>query len=328
MLPVSQLGRLLERGEYKECLKEARALLADGEHGPESTARILAAICRSTLELTDYFAAAEAGFEAVAHATEAKTPDLLGGAFIDLGTALSRIRRYDEALTYFQRYLDGLPQYTGARCLEGIALQRMGETLWRAGRPDGAVTRFRQGRRWFEHYGDERGALECVRALIRIHVDVGELTKTAPLLAECRRYAAAHPGDREFLSNHLLDLAVVHLAAKQHAASAEMAFQALEAADERLLQQSRAHLLLSQNALAQDKPLEALNFCMAARVSAIDGKLYDLEFEASEILFRLLRERGEHLLRELEGEFDKARVDLFHYVSEQAVGRMFHRENT
>lgn len=322
MLSVNHLGRLLECGEYQECLAAARAMLEDEDQPTEALARIQAAVCRCCLELTDYFAAVEAGEAAAQLAAEAEIADLLGQVLIDLGTAKSCIRRYDEALDCFGQFLDGLPDYLSARCLEGIGLQRMSDTLWRVGRGPEAIAGFEKASRWYEHYGDEQNALACTRALIHIRVARMELTESAALLAVCGRYAGAHPEDKEFLTEFLLDLALVHMAAGKHAESAQMAFQALEAAGDRAAHQSRAQLLLAQNALAQERPLEAVSFAMAARVSAIDGKLYDLEFEASEILFRLLREKGERLLRQLESELAEAHVDLFHYISEQAISRM------
>jgi tetratricopeptide (TPR) repeat protein len=321
-LSVSHLARLLESGAYEECLALAAALLAEEGHTREGLARIQAAICRSRLELTDYFAAAEAGKVAVLLADEAGAADLLGAVLIDLATAHGQIRRYDEALEAFQRYLAGLPAYTAARCLEGTALQRMAETLRRAGRPAEALTRVQEARRWFDRFGDAASAVQCARAAIRLHLEQGELAQAVPLLQAGDRHAADHPDDREFLSSHLLDRALFRLAAGEYELASAEAFWALEAAGDRLAQQCRAQLLLAQIALARSEHREALTFALAARVSAIDARAYDLEFEASDLLFRLLRERGERLLREVESDYYRQGVDLFLYISERVVSRL------
>lgn len=321
-LLVQDLGRLLESGEYRRCLEEAFALLKEGGHDAEGAARIHAAICRSRLELTDYFAAVDAGERAVALAEEAGVPDVLGFALVDLGTALSATRRFDGALEVFERFCREVSCFTAARCMEGTVLQRMAATLQRAGSPAEALERFALAERWFQRFGDEASALDCSRAALRIHLDEGEPAKAVPILQAHSQIAAAQPRNRELVSNHLLDRALYHLAVGEYQQSVQEAFQALELADDRLVQQSRAHLLLCQNALATNQPKDALSFALAARVAAIDGKLYDLEFEASEILFRLLRERGARLLKELEVDYQKVGASVFHYLSEQAVDRM------
>jgi hypothetical protein len=80
--------------------------------------------------------------------------------------------------------------------------------------------------------------------------------------------------------------------------------------------------MLAESALAQDKSCEAFSFALAARISAIDGRAYDIELEASDILLRLMRERGERLLQEVEGDFHREGVDINHYLSPRLVARI------
>lgn len=321
-MSVSHLAQLLESGQYERCLKEAAVLLADGGQDAEGRARIQQAICRSQLALTDYFAAVESGRKVVDLAEEAAVPDLLGFALVDLGTALTLIHRHEEAQKILIRFLAELPTYTAARCREGIALLRLADALQGHGQHQEALERYRQARAWFTHYGDECSARKCVRAMIRFHLDRGEPERVAPLLQEGDRYVTAHPTDQEAWSDHLLDRSLFHLTIGEHTASSQEAFQALETAGDRLDQQSRAHLVLCQNALAQNTPREALSFAIAARVSAIDGRFYDLEFEAADLLFRLLRDGGVQLLSEVSVDYRQYGVDIYHYLSERVLRRM------
>lgn len=318
-MSVSDLGRLLESGEYKRCLERAEALLEDGEHDAEGAARIHSVILRSCLELTDYFAAAKAGSEAVRLAERAGAPDLVGFALVDLATAEVAIRQYDQALAHIERYMDEMPHYTGARCQEGTALRRLGDVLLHTGRRPEALDRYWDAHRWFIRFGDEPAARECLRVIIRVHLDQGETAQAAPLLAANDEYALSHEEDRLFLTNHLMDRALFHLVKGEHAAAAQVGFQALQLAENRLDQQASAQLLLAQSALAQERPREALSFALAARVAAIDGRLYDTEFAASEILFRLLRTDGPELLKAVAGDFYAQGVDIYHYLSEQVI---------
>ncbi len=319
---VSELTRLLDSGDYKRCLEEAVQLLAEGGHGTEELARIYGAICRSQLELADYFGAVDAGKQAVVLSELGGLADLRGFVLPDLGQALCEVRRYEEALAIFQRFSTELHDYTGARCREGAALQREAGTLYRSGAAAEAIDRYWQAHGWFERYGDGASAMDCTRAILRIYLDQGQPGAAIPLLQDGDAYARSHPLDRDFLATHLLDRALFHLAAGQYDASIQEAFRALEAAEDRLLQQARAHLILAQNALAKENPREALSFALAARVAAIDGKLYDLEFEAAEILFRVLHEKGARMVRQMEEDYYEQKVDIYRYLSERVVKRM------
>jgi tetratricopeptide (TPR) repeat protein len=314
---VTHLTRLLDTGEYQQCLQEAAAMLTAGGHSEEDGARIYAAICRSCLELTDYRAAEQAGRQAEALARRAGASDVLGFVLVDLATAQAQLRRYNEALDTFKRYQAGLDTYVAACCLEGAALQRMAEAYRKAGRPAEAIACFQRARRWFDRFGDQASAQEAVRAMVHLYLEQNEPAQALPLLQELRRAII----DGEAQCRYLLDWTRYYLVTREYDQAAAIGFLALECADDRLAQQSQAHLLLCRAALAQSKPEEALCFAMGARVAAIDGRLYDLEFEASEVIFGLLRSYGADLLNAVEADFARQGVSLYQYLSEDVVRR-------
>jgi tetratricopeptide (TPR) repeat protein len=312
-LSVRQLAELMMAGEYRRCLQRATHML-DEERPLHEVAQIQAMICRSSLELTDYFAAVSAGVLALALAEEAGDPDMLGSVLVDLGTALSRIRRYGQALSAFDRFLQGLPDYTVAQRFEGTVLERMAETLLADGRAAEALARYSQARAWFIGQGDREAALRCSRAMLGICLESGQVERARAYLEEGERYLAECPTDSRFLSDHLLDRALYHSLTGQVGESIRDAFLALEAAEDRLDQQCRAHLLLARNAMAEGRPVDAVIFVLAARVSAIDGRLYQLEFEATELLIRLLDQGGPELLALVDEEYSRNGVDIYHYL--------------
>lgn len=321
-MSVSQLLHLLESGQYERCLSQAAALLQEGVHSSEAQARIYHAICRSQLALGDNLAAAAAGEQAVALARDAAEPDVLGYALVDLAAALGRVRQYGEALDRLADYFRSLDAFTAARVLEGEARQRQGEVLRRCGRHSEALQAFTQGRGWFLRYGDERSAAVCSREMVSLHLKLGQKDEALAALSAAGEYVQANPWDREFLCDHWLERASLLLWLGDGARAAQEAFQGLEAADGRLDQQARSQLLLAQCALAEQQYREAFSFAMAARISAIDGRHYGLEFEASDLLFRLLRNHGAGLLTEVEADFRNAGVDIYQYLSEDVISRM------
>jgi len=321
-LQVNELVRLLESGDYRRCLEQALPLLTGGSLEAAARARVLQVICRSRLGLTDYFGAVEAGEQAVALAAEVGESDLLGFALIDLAAALAKIRRRAEALAAYERFLSQLHSFVAARCMEGTVLHEMALVLQQLGQPKAALRRLAEAISWFIRYGDEESAHACRRSAAAVHMEQGHLDAARILLEQCDHYVQNHSANRELFVNHLLDWAALHFAAGRHQESAQVAFQALEHSVDNLEQQARAQLLLSSNALAMGQPKDALNFAMGARVSAIDGRFYQMEFEAADVIFRVLRSEGVDLLRELDAEYYQEGVDLYHYLSARVIDRM------
>lgn len=313
-MSVSRLLRLLETGQYHRCLEEAAVLSAEGGHGSEGAARIEAAVCRSCLALTDYHCATQAGERAAALAREAGDYDLLGAVLVDLGAALGQTRRLSQAESALREYLDGLPACTAARCMEGIALQRLAGVVLDAGRSVEALTLYERARQWHSRFGDDASVRECVRAMFRLHLRDGRHGDALRLLAQ-----QGETGD----CDSLLDWAEYLLAVGRWGESANAAMAALDLAGGEAERQCRAQLLLCRTAGAQGCKVEALEFALAARVTAIDGRLYALEFEAADLLFGLLRQGGAPLMREVAADFDRQGVNVYHYLSDEAVRRQF-----
>lgn len=317
-MSVSRLMHLLETGHYRLCLEEALALLSAGAVHSVDQARVHAAVCRCRLELGDCRAAIAAGLQALSHSDEGSAPDLHGAVLIDMGTAWAKLRQYNTALGAWERFIGLLPRLTGLICQEGLVRLQMAETLQRLGHTDRALEAYEAGRRWFERFGDEQSVRTCARGMIGIYLECGDLSAALPLLKE----GDLHMPDAGplFRSCQLLDWARYLLAAGCPVLAAERAFAALELAPG-LAEQGRAQMVLCQTALQQAKPVEALAFALAARISAMEGNLYGLEFDAAEVIFRLLRHHGSELLAEVAADFKSQGVDIYDYLSELAVRR-------
>jgi hypothetical protein len=229
-----------------------------------------------------------------------------------------RLRRYALALEAWERYERLLPELTGAQCQAGWVSSQKAKALQRLGQADQALDAYVAAWRWFERFGDESSVRTCQRAMMEIHLESGDLKRVRRLLAEGdRRMVDADPS---FRTDHLLDWACYLLASGRPALAAGRAFAALEQSTA-LDQQGRAQMILCQTALQQEKSVEAFAFALAARVSAIEGSHYSLEFDAAEVIFRLLRQHGSELLDEVAADFERQGVNIYDYLSELAVRR-------
>jgi hypothetical protein len=198
--------------------------------------------------------------------------------------------------------------------MEGIALQRLAGVLRDAGRPGEALELYGSARQWHSRFGDDASARECLRAMFRMHLSAGKYTDALRLLAE-----QGDTGD----CDSLLDWAAYLLAVGRSGESTRAAMAALDLAGTDAERQCRAQLLLCHSARAEGRMVEALEFALAARVTAIDGRLYTLEFEAADLLFGLIRQGGAPLMREVAADFDQQGVNVYHYLSDEAVRRQF-----
>ena len=317
---VRDLVRMLDNQEYQACMKAAESMLLLGQLSPQEQTMAYHALCRSRIGFQDYFGAAEAGNAAVEGARQTGDYDMLGRALLDLGVAQVHIRQYEPAIQTFSTYLLCRAHFDAALQHEGKVFFNLAVTFRRIGRYDDALQYALAARRWFDQAGDALAADESRRSAVATLLLAGRLDEADRLLREGDAYQQSID-EPQALLEHTLQRSELHLLRGEHTCSIELAFSALEGAGDDLALQSRSHLLLCQNALAMQRWKDALGFALAARVAAIDGRFYDLEFEASELMFGLLQNQGFDLLRELDQEYFAIGLDICHYISESVYRR-------
>lgn len=308
---LHQLLSMLERREYHQCVDLANFLLSMGTTQPVEAVQIHQVLSRSYLALTEPQRSIAAAEAALVAAEALGRPDLTADLLYTLGLALEQLQRYDEAVRTLYRALqaESDPNRQGAILADIAGVQR------RLGALELSAETYALASARHAAAGDEARAYRCSRQALSAYLKLANADRALPLLTRNDAYIRAHPEDREAALAHALDWAAFFQAAGEPDRSIRVAFQVLELSTD-LAQQAQAQLLLCQGARSQDRPLEALSFAMAARISAIDARAYVLEFEAGEAIHQLLQQYGPSLLHGLDRELQTRGVDLYQYISE------------
>lgn len=318
---LTELLGLLEREDYAGCVALADDLLLNRALSEEQRARVAHAACRARLALADFFSAIEMGEVAARAAEENGQFDLLGQIYLDMGAALGAVREYALALACGDAYFRHKPYYTEAGQFEGRVLYNHATYLTKLERWEEATQVYATCRRWHWERGEQVEADDARRRQVECLLHQGELGDATGLLLEGEHYAETEASPAARVEQYLL-WSTCSLLQGDADQSAAAGMKALDAAGESVELQARAHLALVASAEAKNSPKDAMGFALAGRVAAIDARRYDLEFEASEVLFRLLRQHGAGLLQELDEEYRNLGVDLCHYISERSYRRL------
>ncbi|MFZ5816879.1 MAG: hypothetical protein ACOY93_16555 [Bacillota bacterium] len=321
------LIRLLEEGEFKKCLRLAEQLMLKGGWSLSEMATINLAICRCRLGIQDPYGAIAAGMLAVKLARDSGEYDLLGRALLNLGTAYVGIRQYDQALQQFYSYLDFLPQFNEARRLEGAIWKHIGVTYQRKLESEKALEALTRAREWFSDRGIDYSTFTCTHDLINTYLQMHEtdpMTSLDPvreLLAQQREIARRNPRETYFEGTYLLDLAAFYLHEGRIARAMVAANKGMEVHRGDRIHTFHCQLLLHRCAMEKGDARRALGHALAARVQAVDGRFYELEFLASQAMADVIKQQGPDVVRQLDEEYLAMGVDLGQYLSPWVLRR-------
>lgn len=319
--------RLLEDGEFKKCLRLAEQLMLRGGWSLSEMATINLAICRCRLGMQDPYGAIAAGMLAVKLAKDTGEHDLLGRALLNLGTAYVGIRQYDQALQQFYTYLDFLPQYDEARRLEGAIWRHIGVTHQRKLESTQALEALNRARAWFAHRSIDYSTFACGHDMINTYLQLNEtdpltsLESVKELLAQQKTLARRNPLEPYYRGTYLLDLAAYYHHEGRLARARVAANKALEVYKGDRVHAFHCHLVLHRCAIDKGEARQALGHALAARIQAVEGRFYELEFLASQAMADVIREQGPDMVRKLDQEYLAQGVDLGQYLSPSILRR-------
>lgn len=321
------LIRLMEEGDFKKCLRLAEQLMLKGGWSLAEMATINLAICRCRLGIQDPYGAIAAGMLAVKLAKDTGEFDLLGRALLNLGTAYVGIRQYDQALQQFYSYLEFRPEYKEASRLEGAIWRHIGVTHQRKLESRKAVEALTRARDWFAERSIDYSSFMCNHDLINTYlqmIETDQLTSLEPvkeMLLQQKAIASRHPKETYYRGTYLLDLAACYLVEGRVARAMVAANQGMEVHRGDRVHTFHCQMVLHRAAVEKADPRRALSHALAARVQAVEGRFYELEFLASQAMADVIKQQGPEMVRQLDEEYLAMGVDLGQYLSPWVLRR-------
>jgi tetratricopeptide (TPR) repeat protein len=324
---VEYLFRLMEDGEFEKCLQLAEQQLLRGGMTLIEMATLNMVICRCRLGVQDPYGAINSGLLAIKLARDTGEWDTLGRSLLNVGTAYMGTRQYDLALQHLYSYFENAHLYATAHRFEGAVWRSIGVAHQRKLETHQAITALNRGRQWFTRQGVDQSAFSCLHDLVHTYLQQHEvkpgtsLEPVAALLREERILVAKHPAESYFRGHYLYDQAEYYLHAKRHGRALVCAMKAMEARKGDHPLNFHAYMVISKCYRQMGEAKQALGHALAARVEALKGRHYELEFVAAQTMVELIRQQGAEMVRELDQEYQAIGVDLGQYLSPALLGR-------
>jgi tetratricopeptide (TPR) repeat protein len=237
-------------------------------------------------------------------------------------------RQYDEALQQLYAYLENVHLYTTARRFEGAIWRSIGVGHQRKLESKLAIDALNRAQIWFAKQGADHSAFSCIHDLIHTYLQVNEtdpkfsLKPVGDLLVKERELARKYPEDPFFRGIYLYDQASRYLRIKRYPRAMVCAMQALDISKDDHQLTSNAHMILYECCRDLGDTKQALGYALAARVSAIQGRHFELEFLAAQAMAEIIRKQGTEVIRELDLEYQAMGVDLSQYLSPEILRRV------
>ncbi len=321
------LLELMENGEYEKCLRQSEQQILKGGWTIAQLAQINMVICRCRVGLQDPYGAIPSGMLAAKLARDVADWDTFGRTLLSLGTAYAAVRQYDQALHTFYSYFEHIMKYNTARRLEGAIWKHIGVTHQRKLESDKALEALNRARVWFEKNGIDHSSFTTASDMINTYLQMHEkdpltsLEPAADLLKFEKSIARKYPGDTYYKAAHLLDRAGYYLHQGRLGRAMVCAMQVTEARRDDFWLTFHSHMILHRCTKIVGDHKQALGYALAARVAALQGRHYELEFIASQAMAEVIRQQGESVVRELDEEYQAMGIDLGQYFSSSLLRR-------
>lgn len=317
---VGYLTQLMEDGEFDKCLRLAEQMLLRGGMTLAEMAQVNFVICRCRVGLKDSYGAINSGLLAVKLARDAQEWDIVGRALLNVGTAYLATRQYPLALQHLYAFLENLHLYTTAHRFEGAIWRTIGVAHQRNLESAQAIDALEKAIKWFKKHDADHSAFSCTHDLVHTYLYLNESKQKLPLdpvprlLDQEKQFVHKYPEDPSYQGIYQYDRAAYYLRLKRYGRAMVCAMKALDAAKGDHQLSSQSHMILYECFRDLGDAKQAMGYALAARVEAIQGRHYDLEFLAATAMTELIRRTGTEAIRELDVEYQAMGVDISKYV--------------
>lgn len=289
---IEYLEKLIADREYQKALDYAEQLMLEGDHTLQDLLNIYSAIQKSRVELGEYHAAVVSGHLAVKIARDLGDWDRYGHATFLLGATHGWLRQTDEWILWTYEYLSQLQYYATARDYEANAWYNLGLSHAERGNDVAAsqalqkamAVALRTGKHYLAH---------CIRhALIKVSLRAQQLDGIPQLLARSGHYLRVNSTAPYFADSRLWHYVLrveFAIGTKRLQRAAKVASRGLKYASDRPL--FRFYLLMCQARLAwlNGDLKDAVGQALAARVCAVQCRRFELEADAADFMYEVLR---------------------------------------
>lgn len=266
-------------------------MLREGITVPEIVA-INHCILKARLYTNEYLGAVVAGQLAVRLARDNGMWDIHGSSCLFLGVTYGKVNRHHDAVGICLEYIEHLPKYGKSRSHEMMVYYNLGVAFYRLGE-------FQQSAQMMQRALDrvmldlEPWRLFGVRlSLVNLSSKMGSIERTPFLLAQCFCHLRRHAGEAWTAERWLWLYQVKSescIRGRRWHRARRIAERGLALSHGWPELQFHFHLLLAQISIGEAKTRQALTHALVARVFAIRCHRFDLEQDASDYLYSLMR---------------------------------------
>lgn len=309
---MEYLEKLVEDREYDKALAYAEQLLLNREVQPNELMVINCMMARARVMKTEFHGAIISGVLSLRLAKDLEEWDYHGLSCLALSASYIMLRQFAEASDICYEYLAYLPMYSKASSQFEVRIwYNLGIIHNRLGNGHEAIRSLHRAVEAARRLENDRDMHRVRHALIGAHLVTQDYRAVPGLLAKCLKYLrnnAQEPGGYESKLWHFVLRSEFGLATNRLSRADLVANHGLRLASGYPRHQFQFHLILSRIAYVKGQLKQALGHTLSARVYAIRCHRFDLETEASELMYELatkqpgvLGELGpEHMIPALE----------------------------
>ncbi len=291
-MPLTNLRRHLECGEYVQARREAERLIQFGDLVGEDLVQAYRGAALAHYHVHEVFAAIKLGECALARARQMGNWRLIGKVRFDLGEFHLTGGDYQFAHDYLMQFLTDLELYPDLSGTRAWTHHKLG-LLFRYRRDfASAVSAHRTAAELHRQSGDGAGALEAVRGMIWCYLTMGEPEKAWPLLDQLTTQVADRPNPH-MTASLLTDLAYYYQQTGDLGTStdycAEVMAPGRSGVDDHIL--ATACVIAGENAFMLDRWSEAQIFTKLAQEYALNAMQSALINRANALQRRLHENR-------------------------------------